>query len=132
MQIYNSLDTQIYTFNWSPTIASVLLNPDLWTLCKLTTAIKQDTTLAPYATAGTGSIYRQNVKVFPNPSKNHWQIEQVAENTSLTLTDVRGKVLWKGKTAKTTTVIPGDRLPAGNYFLKVGDSATDSIKLVHW
>ena len=132
IKVYNSLDTQVYIFNWSSTASSVLLNPDLWTLCKLTSVIRLDTTLASYAAAGTTVVNKQIVKVFPNPSKNHWQIEQVAENTDLTLTDVSGKVLWTGKSAKTTTLIPGDHLPAGNYFLKIGDNSTDSVKLVHW
>jgi len=129
LQVYNNVDTQIYTFNWAPTMSTVYLNPDIWTICEQLGTSKQDTTLRYL---GIGSIHPDKIKVFPNPSKDQWQIENVVANTNLTLTDVSGKVIWQGTSNRGITIIPGDSLPAGTYYLMIGDTKTDSIKLVHW
>ncbi len=128
---YNTLDTQVFVFNWADTMTSLLLNPDALTVCQRKTIIKQDTTLR--YSVGTGTILRNNYHVFPNPTKNFWQINQLPEDTGLTLLDINGKVIWRGRGEKGTTVIPGAGLPAGTYFLKISGSETEkSIKLVHW
>jgi aminopeptidase N len=131
VKVYNNVDTQIYTFNWTPTMSTVYLNPDIWTLCRQLGTVKQDTTLSSYATAGVKSISSPQVVAYPNPSDNYWKISNVAENTPLTLTGVSGKVVWRGISGKKTTLIPGGNLPAGDYFLHTGNS-TDSIKLVRF
>ena len=128
VKVYNSLDNQVFTFDWAPTMSTVYLNPDVWTLCKLLGTVTQDTTLRHL---GTGTVYPGNIRIYPNPSKNNWQIEHIAENISLTLTDINGQIIWKGRSNKNVTVIPGEKLPAGSYYLKMGEN-TDSIKLVHW
>ncbi len=126
IKVYNNVDTQWYTFNWAPTIDTVMLNPDIWTICKQIGHAIHDPGL------GVTTIVQGALKVSPNPSSNNWQIDGLTENTALTLTDINGRIIWKGKSSKGTTVIPGDKLPPGDYFLKPGDGNTDSIKLVHW
>lgn len=127
MKVYNSLDTQVFVFDWAPAVTSVLLNPDVWTICTLKTPIKRDTTL------GISELAPGNIKVYPNPTQNYWQIEDLDDNTQLTLTDMTGRVLWQGKTIRRTTIIPGDKLPAGNYLLQLSGINGDSqIKLTHW
>ena len=127
VQVYNSTDTQVFTFNWAPTMATVYLNPDVWTVCKLLGTVTRDTSL------GVGSVLLHNIKIFPNPSKKYWQIDQLAENTSLMLTDIYGHVLWQSHSDNGSAVIPGDGLPAGDYLLKISSNHYEgSIKLVHW
>ncbi|NDC41480.1 MAG: hypothetical protein EBZ77_08020, partial [Chitinophagia bacterium] len=46
VKVYNSLDTQTFYFNWAPTVTTVYLNPDVWTLCRLTGSVTHDPTLA--------------------------------------------------------------------------------------
>ena len=128
VKVYNSIDTQIYTFNWSPTMTSVVLNPDAWTICKQNGAIVKDTTLL-----SVGSIQKYDIKIFPNPSKNYWQIEQLPEDTGLVLTDMNGRILWQGNSGKGNAMIPGKELSTGDYLLKLtGNNNSESIKLVHW
>ena len=127
VKVYNSLDTQVFTINWAPTVTSVLFNPDVWTICLQYQPIVHDTTL------GTLTILPEDIKVLPNPSKNHWQVEHLPANIELVLIDMNGRVIWKGKTNNGATIIPGENLPAGNYILKPEEnSGIDSIKLVHW
>jgi aminopeptidase N len=128
---YNTLDTQVFVFNWADTMTSLLLNPDALTVCARKTIIKQDTTLRNLL--GTGTIQRHNYQLYPNPTKNFWQISNLPEDTGLTLTDINGKVLWRGRGEKGVTIIPGTGLAAGNYMLKLsGSDSEESIKLVHW
>jgi aminopeptidase N len=127
MKVYNSLDTQIYSFDWAPAVTSVVLNPDVWTICALKTSIKRDTTL------GLSTLTPGNKKVYPNPTQNHWQIEDLQDNTLLTLTDMSGRTLWQGKSTRHLTTIPGDKLPAGYYLLLLsGADGDEQIKLTHW
>ena len=126
IKIYNNADTQIYAFTWAPTMSTVYLNPDIWTICKSIGLATQDPTL------GVGNVMQHKVSILPNPSKNYWEVEQLNENTSLRLTDMSGRVLWQGKSVKGKTVIPASQLPAGDYLLKIGDNNRDSIKLVRW
>ncbi len=126
VKVYNSIDTQWYTFNWSPTMDTVMLNPDIWTVCKQNGHVIHDPEL------GVTTIVQGSLKVSPNPSSNNWRVEGMAENTALTLTDMNGRTIWQGKSIKDATTIPGDKLPPGDYFLKLGDNNTGSIKLVHW
>ncbi len=126
VKIYNNLDTEWYTFNWAPTMDTVMLNPDIWTICKQNGAIIHDPEL------GVTTISHGTLKVSPNPSSNNWAVDGLAENTAMILTDMNGRTIWQGKSNKGTTEVPGDKLPPGDYLLKIGNGNTDSIKLVHW
>jgi aminopeptidase N len=130
VQAYNTADTQIFIYNWSDVMTSLTLNPDALTICKLV-SITHDTTLRNTLSAGNLSLL--NIHVFPNPSKNNWQVDQLPANTSLTLTDMAGRILWRGKSNTGIVTVPGTNLPAGNYLLKVNyNNRADSIKLMHW
>jgi len=128
VKVYNYLDTQVFTFNWAQTMDSVMLNPDVWTLCKLIGTVHKDTTLPLGINFKT-----QSFKVFPNPTKNFWQVEQLPENTDLTLIDMFGKMVWTGKSDRDKTIIPGKQLPAGEYILHLSSGEENStMKLTHW
>ena len=126
VKVYNTMDTQVYTFNWAPAMDTVLLNPDVWTLLVQYGQSNRDLTL------GVTNVVSQNIKILSNPSKNYWQIEQLPEGKGLILTDMNGRSLWQGKSGKDSTIVPGDKLPPGDYLLKFEDSSQASIKLVHW
>ena len=126
VKVYNNLDTQWFTFNWAPPMDTLMLNPDIWTICKQSGPIVHDPEL------GISTIVHGNLKVSPNPSSDNWRVDGLAENTALTLTDMSGRIIWQGKSTSGATTIPGNKLPPGDYFLKLGSGNTDSIKLVHW
>jgi len=69
------------------------------------------------------------VKVFPNPSKDFWQIKNLPAGAKMTLTDMGGHVIWTGSDSK----IPGRNLPAGHYLLRVyANNDNRTINLIHW
>jgi aminopeptidase N len=121
---YNTADTQMFLYNWAGSMDSVILNPDALTVCRLKGHVLKDSTLS------IARVTKSNVKIFPNPSGSFWQVQQLPEGTGLTLTNMNGQVLWQGKSAKGGAIVPGARLPAGDYLLKM--STGDSVKLVHW
>ena len=130
VQAYNTADTQIFVYDWAATMDSVILNPDVLTICKLIGVVKQDTNLR--YSLSTATLPQHKINVFPNPSGNYWQIEQLPDDTNLVLTDMNGRILWQGRSSKGIVTVPGANLPAGNYLLKTDGSSADSIKLVHW
>ncbi len=125
IKVYNSADTQIYVFDWAPTMTNVYLNTDIWTLLKLTNPVSHDPKL------GVGMLPLKDIKIFPNPTENNWQVEYVNEGVTLALYDMEGRSVWLGLTQKGNTTIPGQKLAPGNYFLKLGDMG-GSVKLTHW
>ena len=131
VQAYNTADTQMFTYNFPDSMNGLTLNPDVLTICKQKGVIVQDTNLRYQVKVG--KVTTPQLQIFPNPSENFWQLSQLPEDCWLTLTDINGKTLWQAKSNKTVTLIPGNGLPAGNYFLKInGNDYSDNIKLVHW
>jgi aminopeptidase N len=130
IKVYNTLDTQIYSFNWSSASAmtTAYLNPDALTICKQLGGVSHDTSLSVGAV-----IPKRSIRVFPNPTHSSWQIEQLADNSTLALTDITGRIIWNGQSIKGTATIPGEHLSSGNYLLKVSSgSSSESVKLIHW
>jgi len=126
IKVYNDIDTQVFSFDWSSTVTNVYLNTNVWTLMKTLGTITKDASL------GIGSIERNNIRIQPNPSENYWEIRDLPGDTGLALMDMTGKILWQGKSTTTATRIPGEKLPAGNYLLELSGGVTDHVKLVHW
>ncbi len=126
IKVYNSIDTQVFSFEWAPTVTNVYLNTDVWTVMRVLGSSIRDVSL------GVGDIKKHgSINVRPNPSDNYWEISNIPEATALTLLDVTGRKLWEGKSNNGTTQIPGATLPTGNYLLQVGDDKKH-VKLVRW
>jgi len=127
IKVYNSIDTQVFSFDWSSTVTNVYLNTNARTLLRTLGTITKDASL------GIGSIEKHNIKIQPNPAEDYWEIKDLPEDTGLALMDLEGRIIWKGIGGKAVTRIPGEKLPSGNYLLRVaGTSGTEHVKLVHW
>ena len=127
IKVYNSLDTETYVFNWAPAMTTVYLNPDVWTVCDQYGAIRKDPTLS------TANVQKDALKIAPNPTHDNWLLTGANEGVALILTDNNGHTIWQGTTTHDTTIIPGTRLKAGDYLLKIGIGAAEqSVMLVHW
>ncbi len=127
VKVFNNQASQLYSFNIAGTIDSVFIDPNNWIIHK-TGTIKYDTTV------GISSPDIRNVRVYPNPSKNSWQLDQLQPGTIVTLLDMNGHTLWNGISGADTLNIPGKGLPPGNYLLKLEMYGNDisTIKLIHW
>jgi aminopeptidase N len=129
VKVYNSLDTQIYTFHWDPTMTTLYLNPDVWTLCKLLGTVVLDTTLGTQTLGVTGT----GVRVYPNPTCNYWDVSQLPAGSRVYLIDALGNTVWQGESVSGMVEVPGLNLAAGLYTLKYRN-ATDSgvVRLTRW
>jgi hypothetical protein len=131
VKAYNTTDTELFVFNWAQTMDTLIFNPDLLTMARLIGVTRQDTMLR--YEVRTGSVRPGKVNIFPNPSKDFWQVENLPAETEMVLADGYGRAVWHGRSTGASIVIPGKGLPAGNYFLKLsGNEQTDSIQLLHW
>jgi len=127
VRVYNNADTQVYVFDWSPTMTTVYLDPNAWVLCKLNGLVGHDTTLSISNEAPAG------IEAYPNPAKNYWWIDQLPTGYNLSLTDIAGHTMWTGRSTPGTTTIPAANLARGTYLLKATNGLdTQSVKLVHW
>lgn len=125
IKVYNSADTQVFSFHWPATVTAVYINNDAVTLLKVLSVSKD-------ATLGIGAVTPDKIRIHPNPSKNYWEVEELPEDTALVLVDMTGKVIWQGNSDKGNATIPGERLPTGNYVLRIAGNSEASVKLVHW
>lgn len=127
IKVYNTLDTQVYTFTCSSAITNVYLNPNVWTILKQLGSTTHDTHLGVGLVPGS----RGEIRVYPNPSDNSWKVDNVADNAQVLLTNIGGEVLWRGHSEQGGVLVPGNKLPAGNYFLKIADGGSErTLKLV--
>ena len=127
IKVYNSLDTQIYVFNWAPAMTNIYLNPNVWTVLRLIGPVLHDAHLS------VGYMPKRELKVYPNPTDNLWEVQNTREGEGIYLSDVNGKVVWSGSTTNGNTIVPGGKLPSGNYFLQFsGSEGEPVIRLQRW
>jgi hypothetical protein len=70
--------------------------------------------------------------IFPNPSNNHVNIQSTVSQigTSYFIYDFTGKLMLTGKLISESTRIDMNRFSSGIYFIKMGDNALDTFKVV--
>lgn len=124
--IYSTADTQTFTFDWVPTVTSVLINPNVLTVLK-NDGVAKDATIT-----GVGMIEKGGIRIHPNPTEDSWEIEQVPEDTGLALMDMTGKIIWEGRGGTGNVIVPAAHLPSGSYLLKLTGAMTEQVKLVRW
>jgi aminopeptidase N len=126
IKVYNSIDTQTYSFDWTPTMTGLSVNPDIWTVMR-NLGVTKDATLK-----SVGVIQHNDLRIHPNPTEDNWRIDALPEDTGLALMDLSGKVIWEGKSSKGITVVPGAQLPSGTYLLQMNGATSEHVKLVKW
>ena len=114
VKIYNSADTQLFTFNWAQTMDSLISNPDVMTICAFQSCVK-DVSLP----LGVVTPSEQGLSVYPNPAKSHWQIDNLTDGTLLQLMDYSGRIIWSETAGKSKISIPAKSITSGDYLLKV-------------
>lgn len=125
IKIYNDQDTQVYSFPWSPTMTNLYVNPSIWTVLKMNGIVKDPT-------LGIGSLLPGKLKLVPNPTDGDWKVEALPDDTALTLLNMEGGVIWQGTSRNGNATVPGKKLPAGNYILRLTGPVNANLKLSHW
>jgi aminopeptidase N len=123
IRVNNNQQSQIYTFTWNKPMLTMFVDPNDWILDQ-TTSISKDTSLSTY------DLARSEIKVYPNPALNAWQVTNLKEKSVLQLTDMNGRLIWQGQ-ASYAMSIPANELTPGFYLLKISNSnSAFTIKLI--
>lgn len=124
VKVLNNASSQLYHLTWSQPIGSLAIDPNLWLVYNLT-GMTRDFTLS-VAQPGNSAVL-----VSPNPTSSSWTVGALPANSTLTLTDISGRIVWQSEHPQAGMTIPGENLAAGLYLLKVqADAATSTIKLI--
>jgi aminopeptidase N len=128
VSVYNNALTQIFTFNWSSTMTTLYLEPNIRTLCKLNGLVTHDVTL------GVNNLTKQELQVFPNPTHNEWVVSHILPSSTLTLYDLQGRTVWTAVAESAEVKIPAAGIASGNYMLQISsnDKTKQSLKLTKW
>ena len=97
-------------FYWDDSITSITVDPNENILNK-TGQVAYDPTLLTVS-----DIELQKVKVYPNPTKDGWNVDILPNKTQLDLYDMTGRKLYSIQT-NGKAYIPAEKLPKGMYIL---------------
>ena len=111
VKVYNNQAVQDYHFTWNRPMNNVQIDPNNWIIDADNGAVKDPT--LDIATVNTTAI-----TAYPNPTYSNWTISHIPAKTTLTLTDIWGRVLWSTTTTDNTESVPAASLPAGIYMLQ--------------
>lgn len=111
VKLYNDMNSQNYSFNWGKAITGLQIDP-------YDNIVNKNGPIIPDPKLSVSYFDIEKVKVSPNPTGNNWEIANLPANAKLVLTEITGKVIWKGN-ATAKTVVPATTLPSGNYILTI-------------
>jgi len=114
VRVYNNQDTSFYTFSWNHTVNGLTFDPNHWLVCKGYIQILPDTTLSI-----SQPLCSMPVTIYPNPTNDKWQIDNLENKNTLRLTDATGRTLWEKAITSTSYSVPAANLASGIYILYI-------------
>ncbi|MBT8252355.1 MAG: T9SS type A sorting domain-containing protein [Bacteroidia bacterium] len=83
------------------------------------------------STLSTSEFSTLQSKVFPNPSSDTWTVQSTKTIRTIELFDILGKRIRSFSPNSFETIISGDQLESGMYFVKIkGEKGSDTIRLI--
>jgi aminopeptidase N len=117
VRVNNDQASQTFHFNWSKTMNNLELDPNNW----ITDSV---TSVTHLTVLGMMDVVFGDVNIYPNPSSTQWVASGLPAQSTLTLTDVTGKVIWRGANGNNAAInVPATGLAAGLYLLRVANAA---------
>jgi hypothetical protein len=114
---------------WSKTMTGLRFDPANW-LMNDSGAVTNDLALIP--TDVDEAVAKPAFSVHPNPTRDAWQVGGLQAGSTMLLTDLAGRLVWRGTSASDMASVPAAALLPGMYLLRVnvpGD-ASQSVRLV--
>jgi aminopeptidase N len=113
IRVINDQHMHEFHFTWAKPMSSLTLDPNDWLTDSITSIVKD-------ITLGVPGFFNANVKIYPNPATENWEVSGVPGETLAILTDISGKVLWRSEsTAAGTLKVPAQQFATGLYILKI-------------
>ncbi|MES2702821.1 MAG: M1 family aminopeptidase [Bacteroidota bacterium] len=120
----NTLPSQVFSFKWSKPMSSMTFDPNNW-LVYFMNVLTRDVTL------DAQTVNTPQVRIAPNPATTGWTVQNLPDNSTLSLCDVSGRTIWTGTAQTGTASIPATQLPGGLYLLRVtANEGVRTYKLV--
>lgn len=110
IKLYNNANTQTFVVNVADEVSAMVIDPDDHIL-NVSGLIQKDITVLDIAGLSFDAFTVQ-----PNPTSDSWLVKGLPANTSCTLIDMTGRVLWT-QTADGDAMVPAKELAAGTYTL---------------
>lgn len=113
IRLLNDQNEQDYSFYWSKTMIGAQIDPKDQ-IVNQTGTITKDPTLSV-----DGLAWARGGNIYPNPTKDSWQVTQLAAGYTLQLCNMSGQEVWKGVAAGNTLFVPAAQLAPGHYVLRI-------------
>ncbi len=123
IRVHNAHATQYYHFIWNKPMNGMSIDPNDW-LMNYDLGTARDLTLTH-----SSNVLQRRISIYPNPATKAWTIGNVPANSSLSLYHLNGKLLYREKTVKSTTLIHAEHYPAGMYQLKI-ENGTEAYSVI--
>ena len=124
VRMYNSQPSQVFHFTWAKTMINTVFDPNFWLLYELTT------TTHDFA-LDVNALSASAINISPNPAATFWLVNNIADNSSIVLTDVNGRLLWQQNDASGSVKVPAEKLASGMYVLRITNgSSVQNYKVV--
>lgn len=115
VKVYVSQASQLFSFDWTGTMSGVVtFDPDDHILNNSGT-ITKDNMLS------VGQTAPGNIRIYPNPSRNGWQLSNLPEGSALTLHNDAGQQVWRGTAANPEFFLHLPAIAAGTYYLEIAN-----------
>jgi hypothetical protein len=122
-RFFNNMPVQYFHITWPKAMTGVTFDPNYWLVYDMA-SIGRDFTLGSIALAG------RELHISPNPATDYWTIDNLPENTRLTLSDLSGRVLVNVQAGGAIKLSAADLAP-GMYLLRAeAGGTTATFKLV--
>ena len=125
IRVLNDAPSIVYHFTWTPTMQGTVLDPTHWLIMKVN-SITHDLTL------GIDKTTMPVANIAPNPTHDTWEVRNVPNNSTLTLTDVSGRTVWSQTASGQNISVPASMLTTGMYMLRItrADGISATYKLI--
>lgn len=126
IRIYSNQPVQYVLFNWNKQMSGMLIDPD-------NNILNREGTISREAYLSIGKVNMEEIKTFPNPARDTWQVNGLPDEALVRLYNTAGQLVWERKHTTGNMSIPAHNLPSGNYQLVIYDhSKAGTRKLVKW
>lgn len=126
VKIYNNQPVQYVFINWNQAMTGLRVDPNNHILNK-------EGNIARQAYLSSAYINANEVRVFPNPAKDSWQISGLSGIVQVNLYNSNGQLVWSERHKSGDLSVPASHLPAGQYELVIrGQNRQMTRKLLKW
>ncbi len=123
--VYNSQNSQTFTFYWDKPMTGMEIDPNEWLLRDIGD-IDQDINL------DIAAVSKTDIKVYPNPATDSWNISGLATESRITVKDISGRIVFENGHLTGEINIPASNYPTGMYLLSIIDATGNisNLKLI--